>query len=365
MITASNNLQSVINTKAATNATLYATPGGAFVVDSIGAVGTSMTNYAGTGANGDGLIAGSFTSGRWGGNGGSFIATAGSGGSGSSQTAQSGGMGGNGGSVALTAGTGGNGGPNNGGAGSGGDVTLKPGRPGVQNGSGAAGSPGYVYVDAAAGGSVRVRAYAAVDPSSSSVYAQIYAKTNTTGTGGTIGYAEMYVRDGSGNVTLISPHATDVPEWFMDQWTPNPIITKHYNVYLGQVYYENETRSRWIVQLMAAGTNVNAWEPKYRQTMYVESFDQYNARHGFTNGMDGFLKIENWYVDASAERQAYDAEYQKKSKIFEILSAWYKRGYNDDGEPFTEEPGLPAYNPPPATLPPPEWLYNRGILNER
>jgi hypothetical protein len=147
------------------------------------------------------------------------------------------------------------------------------------------------------------------------------------------GQKTMNVMDSAGNVTMISPHAADAPEWLYD-WDVDrmsPKIVRELNHYAGIVRYTNYTRQARLLERL-----LNRWpaptDALSRKVIHEETFEEYNARTGHV------LEKIDWDTDQLRMRTERDAE----------IAAWEAMDDEDkSGDPRPEEH---------ATLPKPEWL---------
>jgi hypothetical protein len=88
-------------------------------------------------------------------------------------------------------------------------------------------------------------------PTTGATTAYLYAATN----GGT---AEIFAKDGAGNVTQISPHAFDGPTSLYDATDDMPMVSRDVNVYTGKARWINQSREArrveqlsWAVKILA------------------------------------------------------------------------------------------------------------------
>ncbi len=86
------------------------------------------------------------------------------------------------------------------------------------------------------------------------------------------GTCELYAWDEAGNVTLISPHALDGPEWLYDDDDPMPNVKKEENIYLGTRRWTNLSRQAKLVERMLAGENIAALPAGKRTFVATETF---------------------------------------------------------------------------------------------
>jgi len=143
----------------------------------------------------------------------------------------------------------------------------------------------------------------------------------------------MNVMDSAGNVTTISPHAEDAPEWLYD-WDVDrmsPKIVRELNSYAGIVRYTNYTRQARLLERL-----VNRWpapiDALSRKVIHEETFEEYNARTGHA------LERVDWDTDQLRMKSERDAE----------IATWEAMDDEDKvGESRPEEH---------AILPKPEWL---------
>lgn len=104
---------------------------------------------------------------------------------------------------------------------------------------------------------------------------------------------ELKVRDASGNVTTLSPHAGDAPEWMYDDDQQPPHISREANMFAGTIRFVNHTRASRLQQMLFDGQLLPE-SPLLRKTIYEETFDQYNERLGLKPGDAEFLSQESW-----------------------------------------------------------------------
>ena len=212
--------------------------------------------------------------------------------------------------------------------------------------------------------------------------------------------AEIYVKDGGGNVTLISPHSQEAPASLYDDADPFPNITSERNDYLGVIRWINKSRealvAQGVIEIMAnsyeawcgiqAGANVallknnNVWatnrvnwassamgtnwyiamkefvkaDQAGRNVMTTETYTQYNARTGANLTQTSWSSVQNRlsnevFVAYAASTNAYAsavASYQEQVAA---------------GNTNAVAPVYPgAFVPRTADLVP-GWLWNRGV----
>jgi len=140
------------------------------------------------------------------------------------------------------------------------------------------------------GGSALALGTLAADPGPRAGYAFVYAKLS----GATV---EVFVKDGDGSVTLVSPHAPDAPEWLYDAGDSAPRIVKEYNLYTGIVRYTNESRRD---KLLSQGVPATAQAGLTTTYMHSESFAEHEARTG------EHLQIRDWQADQDELQAEYE-----------------------------------------------------------
>lgn len=111
------------------------------------------------------------------------------------------------------------------------------------------------------------------------------------------GTCELYSWDEAGNVTLISPHAMDGPEWLYDPDDELPRVLKEENVYLGVTRWTNETRKNRLLQMLISGEDLSQLTARQRQFVHTE-----------------YGEKRDWEADQTALRNRSE----------EQLSAWQK-----------------------------------------
>ena len=154
------------------------------------------------------------------------------------------------------------------------------------------------------------------DPSSSATLGMIYAKTNA-------GTTEVFVMDGAGNVTQISPHARAAspapPELDTDA---QPIVIHHANLFLG---------TEEFLHLSALAKEVEKISGK--KFLFQRQLDPARKR--------------DWATEETAIEQRHATE---RAADLERLSAWQSNTNQNKGP---QPPVRPAYvkRPKPAWLP--------------
>ena len=149
------------------------------------------------------------------------------------------------------------------------------------------------------------------------------------------GQKTMNVMDSQGNVTMISPHAEDAPEWLYD-WDidrMSPKIVRELNSYAGIVRYTNYTRQARLLEGLLNGSPAPI-DALSRKVIHEETFEEYNVRTGHT------LEKVDWDTDQLRIKSERDAE----------IAAW---------EAMDEEDKALEDRPEEYTvLPKPEWLIH-------
>ena len=172
---------------------------------------------------------------------------------------------------------------------------------------------------------------AASNPSADGNGGYIFNKDVTGG----FGAKQMCVMDSAGNVTAISPHADDAPEWLYD-WDidrMSPKIVREINYYAGIIRYTNHTRQARLLERL-----LNRWpapiDALSRKVIHEETFEEYNVRTGHT------LEKKDWDTDQLRMKSEIDAE----------IAAW---------EAMDEEDKALEDRPEEYTVrPKPEWLIH-------
>ena len=145
----------------------------------------------------------------------------------------------------------------------------------------------------------------------------------------------MCVMDSAGNVTAISPHADDAPEWLYD-WDidrMSPKIVREINYYAGIIRYTNHTRQARLLERLLSGDSLPASDLA-RKVIHEETFEEYNVRTGHT------LEKKDWDTDQLRMKSEIDAE----------IAAW---------EAMDEEDKALEDRPEEYTVrPKPEWLIH-------
>lgn len=157
---------------------------------------------------------------------------------------------------------------------------------------------------------------------------QLFASTNNVS-----GLAEVYVADESGNITLISPHASDGPTNLYDAgWN---YVTKEVQQFAGKVRWINHSREARLTELNTKGvllahtkTNTAAWTNRMeavqelldmsageRQVLMTESFAEYNARTG------GNLVALDWGTVQTNQWNLYAISYTNALNAFNAAVA--------------------------------------------
>ena len=157
---------------------------------------------------------------------------------------------------------------------------------------------------------------------------------NTDVTGG-FGDKQMAAMDSGGNITIISPHADDAPEWLYD-WDIDrmaPKIVREINHYAGIIRYTNHTRQARLLERL-----LNRWpapiDALSRKVIHEETFEEYNVRTGHT------LEKMDWDTDQLRMKSERDAE----------IAAW--EAMDEEGKAFEDRPEEYTVRPKP------EWLVH-------
>lgn len=125
---------------------------------------------------------------------------------------------------------------------------------------------------------------------------QLYAEKDSN-------FAELRVRDESGHVTLLSPHAKDAPASLYDRPPGVEEMHRSANHYLGTIIFTNVDRRNTLMQKQLNGEEL----PEDRTFTVTETFAEYNARTGAD------LQVEDWDANQQAMADA-DESYVKKPK---------------------------------------------------
>lgn len=105
------------------------------------------------------------------------------------------------------------------------------------------------------------------------------------------GTCELYAWDEAGNVTLISPHAKDAPDWVYDDEPGIEEVHKSENVYLGRITWRNETRKNKLLQMQLDGEALPT-DPLQRKFFVEENFAVYNERLNLHGAKA--LQVQDW-----------------------------------------------------------------------
>jgi hypothetical protein len=212
--------------------------------------------------------------------------------------------------------------------------------------------------------------------------------------------AEIYVKDGGGNVTLISPHSQEAPASLYDDADPFPNITSERNDYLGVIRWINKSRealvAQGVIEVMAnsyeawcgiqAGANVallknnNVWatnrvnwassamgtnwylamkefvkaDQAGRVVTTTETYAQYNARTGA-----GLAQVSWSSVQNRLSNEVF-AAYAEATNAYAAALATYNAAYAS-GDTNATVPVNPGAYVPRSAEPVPAWLYQRGV----
>lgn len=94
------------------------------------------------------------------------------------------------------------------------------------------------------------------------------------------GSSELRVRDEAGNVTTLSPHVKDAPDWMYDKGVGLDEVHRIANHYIGEVTFTNNTRKNNLLQKMI---NNEALPTGEKATFILtETFAEYKIRTGIT-----------------------------------------------------------------------------------
>jgi hypothetical protein len=103
---------------------------------------------------------------------------------------------------------------------------------------------------------------------------------------------ELYVKDDSGNQTLLSPHAGDAPDWMYDTDDPMPPqISKEINDFDGIVRYTNNTRKNKLIEMQLNGETLPTGNAA--KFIHVETFEEHNERTGNELALDDWEEYQN------------------------------------------------------------------------
>jgi hypothetical protein len=150
-----------------------------------------------------------------------------------------------------------------------------------------------------------------------------------------MGIKTMNAMDSAGNVTMISPHAPDAPEWLYD-WDVDrmsPKIVREFNSYVGIVRYTNYTRQARLLERLVMNRSMPI-SVQDKTVVHEETFEEYNARTGHS------LEKVDWDADQLRMKAEHDAE----------IAAWEAMG--DEDKALEDRPE--EY----TVLPKPEWLLH-------
>lgn len=117
---------------------------------------------------------------------------------------------------------------------------------------------------------------------------------------------ELKVRDSSGNVTTLSPHAGDAPEFLYDDDAQPPHISREANMFAGTIRFVNHTRAARLQQRLFDGQSLPK-DPLKRKTIHEETFAEYNKRLGLSKGDPQFLVQESWDANEELNQQQQEA----------------------------------------------------------
>lgn len=187
------------------------------------------------------------------------------------------------------------------------------------------------------GGALRFPSRAA--PSAAAGFGAIYAKTPAA-------TAEVFVMDGAGNETQISPHNMAAPEWMYDAEDPMPRVQYEANYYVGVVRYTNLSRKDRLVELQLAGKKMPTGDAA--RFVHTETFAEHNARLKLI-GPDA-LVVRDWDADQLAEHHAY---HERRAAELAALAEWESKPEDARGEAPTVRPDCDLRVPCPA------WIASR------
>lgn len=139
---------------------------------------------------------------------------------------------------------------------------------------------------------------------------------------------ELYVKDANGNQTIISPHATDAPNWLYDNTLMPDQVLKETNDFEGIVRYTNNTRRDKLFEMQLNGENLP--NGNKRKFIFTETYAEHNQRTGAN------LIKETWdnYQDRELQNSLNAIE------IWENEKAFYEKRKSDAfeaKEDFTEK----------------------------
>lgn len=153
---------------------------------------------------------------------------------------------------------------------------------------------------------------------------------------GVAGHANAYVANELGEITQISEHAEDAPEWMYDEF--NDRMAKVISAFTGVIKYTNKDRDARLSQLERLKKPIPKDTLKLI-TFYQESFAQYNKRTGRS------LEVEDWDANQNANYANRQKEIivwtKKKIEHVEKLNEWKRSKI-----PLKDRIEAPVFNNP-------------------
>lgn len=176
---------------------------------------------------------------------------------------------------------------------------------------------------------------------------------------------ELRVMDSGGTASLLSPHASDAPEWMYDvEDTMPPNISRETNAFAGTVRFINLTRQARLQSLLFEALPMPT-DPKKRRTIHEETFADYNKRLKLIVSDPRFLIVADWDQDQEnhvRNTKQQHAEWQLRKEAHLIALAEHEKAKtlheSKNDEPFNEE-GKPTLDSEPVVhtkLARPRWL---------
>ena len=159
------------------------------------------------------------------------------------------------------------------------------------------GNVGIGTTDMGTGGSAALLFGSGAMPTAQTDVAGLYAQYSST-----YGAVELFAFDESGNVSQISAHAQEAPDFLYDSQDGLPMIVKEVQYFLGYVRYTNKTRMARLAGMTDA--DKSALSPSQRVCVITESFADHQARTGEQ------LTLLVWEQEQAAIQQAKDAQRQ-------------------------------------------------------
>ena len=163
--------------------------------------------------------------------------------------------------------------------------------------------------------------------------------------------------DSAGNITTLSEHATDAPEWLYDDDDQPQRVSREANIFAGKIRFVNRTRAARLQECLFENRALPP-DPLRRKIISEETFDQYNSRLGLNLGDDGFLVQQSWeaneelnYKRREDERASWQA-HRKQVARESVLTRLAKGQTAAVPEVFHRGPQPEPYKRRPR----PKWL---------